>query len=76
MTVAGFGAQVYGLTDDTFTHGYIFFGGTIVLSVGIPLWISGGIKASNNQKAMEIINRKTNLSFEATNNGVGLVLSF
>jgi len=48
----------------------------IVINVGISLWVSGGIIASNNKKAIEKIKRDANLSFGVTNNGVGLVLNF
>ncbi len=75
LTIAGFGAQVYGLANDTFTNMYIFYGGAIVFNVGLPLWISGGIKASNNKKAMNRT-KNINLSLSTTNNGVGLVLNF
>ena len=48
----------------------------IAINVGISLWVSGGIIASNNKKAMEKVKRDANLSFGATKNGVGLVLNF
>ncbi len=54
----------------------IFWGGIVLVNIGMPLWISGGIVSSNNKKAMEIINRGTSLSLKATNNGIGLVFSF
>jgi hypothetical protein len=44
------------------------------LNVGIPLWISGGIKRNNNRKMIEQINKTSKISFGITNNGVGLVL--
>ena len=50
--------------------------GTIGVSVGTPLAISGGIEAANNKKAMEKANSSAKLSLGLTNNGVGLVLNF
>jgi len=54
----------------------IFWGGIVLVNIGMPLWISGGIVSSNNKKAMEIINRDTSLSLRPTTNGIGLVFSF
>jgi hypothetical protein len=48
----------------------------IVTNVGVSLWISGGIIAANNKKAMEKIKPNADLSFRTTNNGVGLVMRF
>lgn len=48
----------------------------ISLAIGAPLWISGHRKRNNNKKAMDKIEKQMNLSFRATNNGVGLVLNF
>ena len=50
--------------------------GAISFDVGLPMWISGGIKRSNNRKAMEEIERNMNLSFGVSRDGVGLVLKF
>ena len=50
--------------------------GTIGVSIGTPLAISGGIEAANNKKAMEKANSSAKLSLGLTNNGVGLVLNF
>lgn len=54
----------------------LYFGGALIADIGTFLWISGGVKASNNKKAMEFTQRTTNLSFATTANGIGLVLSF
>ncbi|NQU34203.1 MAG: hypothetical protein HQ521_13305 [Bacteroidetes bacterium] len=54
----------------------LYLGGAIIGDLGIVLWISGGIKASNNKDAMEKVQKSTNLSFGPTNNGVGLILKY
>ena len=51
----------------------LFVVGNLALNIGIPLWISGAVKARNNRNAMEEI-QKMNLSLKATGNGIGLVL--
>lgn len=54
----------------------LYLGGAIIGDLGIVLWISGGIKASNNKDAMEKVQKNTSLSFGPTNNGVGLILKY
>jgi len=54
----------------------VFWGGIVLVNIGMPLWVSGGIVSANNKKAMEIINHDAGLSLKATNNGIGLVYSF
>lgn len=49
-------------------------GGTVFETIGIPLWISGGIKRANNQRAINEIQRSSELSFGFTREGVGLIL--
>ncbi len=48
----------------------------VFISVGTPLWISGSRRMKNNMEAMEKAKASTNLSFAATQNGIGLILSF
>jgi hypothetical protein len=53
-----------------------YIGGAIFFNIGLPIWISGSIKAGNNKRAREECENNTKLSFGTTNNGVGLVLNF
>ncbi|NOR86433.1 MAG: hypothetical protein GQ527_02370 [Bacteroidales bacterium] len=54
-----------------------FFGGLIIMDIGIPLWIGGKIKARNNLKALEKCkNQNISLNMGISENGVGLVLTF
>ena len=46
------------------------------VAVGIPLWITGGVKRKKNRKAMLHLENKASLSFGITNSGIGLVLNF
>lgn len=46
------------------------------LSIGVPLWITGGVKRKKNKKIIEQINRNMNISFKTSNNGLGIVLNF
>ena len=50
--------------------------GALCEIVGIPLWISGGVRKANNRRALEEIDNITRLSIGITPNGVGLVLAF
>ncbi|NOR86675.1 MAG: hypothetical protein GQ527_03610 [Bacteroidales bacterium] len=55
----------------------MYIGGIIMTNIGIPLWISGGIKSGNNKRAMEKCKKpKLSLNFGLTNNGLGLVYRF
>jgi len=57
--------------------GLVIIGGAIMITVGIPLWISGGIKNSNNKLAMAKCKQPNmSLKFGGTKNGLGLVLNF
>ena len=53
----------------------LFVGGIVMESVGIPLWISGGIKRANNRKAMETL-RQQGLSLKLAPHGLGMVYRF
>jgi hypothetical protein len=56
--------------------GLAFIGGSVLFNIGMPLLITNGIKASNNQYAMKKTKNKPSLSFGTTNNGIGLNLNF
>lgn len=81
LTVAGISSVIAGAVGLANSPGnksasILLLSGAIISDVGIVLWISGGIKASNNKEAMEMTKRNTNISFRTTSNGVGLVLNF
>ena len=50
--------------------------GFVTTSVGVPIWISGNLKKSNNKKAMKQAISNSSLTFGITYNGVGLVYNF
>ena len=52
----------------------LYLGGAVVADLGIALWIYGGIKSANNRKAMKECERKLQLSFGTTHNGIGFRL--
>ena len=54
----------------------LFYGGAAMTIIGAPIWINGSVKAVNNKTAMKMTKENVNLSFSATNNGIGLVLRF
>ena len=54
----------------------LFWGGALMANVGTPLWIDGSAGAVNNKAAMKMTKENASLSFSATNNGIGRVLSF
>jgi len=85
ITVLGVGAGITAaliLRSNTSNNGVpgivsaLYFGGGVLTNAGIIVWVSGGIKASNNKNAMKMVNGNTSLSFGLTNNGVGLLMSF
>jgi len=53
----------------------LYIGGEVLANVGVILWISGGIKAANNRKAMNRARMASGLSFGPTQHGVGFRLS-
>ena len=82
MTLLGAGFSAYGyslLLDDDSNNdvaGQIgFFSGVVLFNVGLPLWISGGIKKGNNKRAREKAQQAGSLSFGLTNNGIGFTLN-
>lgn len=54
----------------------LIIAGAVFESLGIPLWISGGIRRANNQRAMEEIKRQQSITFGATPSGIGLSYNF
>jgi len=54
----------------------MFLSGFVIANVGMPLFISGGIRSLNNKKAMNKIDNYPKLTFGTTNYGIGLVLNF
>jgi len=54
----------------------MFYGGILLIQVGIPLMIAGSIVARNNKKAIQSKNKDVSLSLGITNSGVGLVMRF
>jgi hypothetical protein len=81
FTVLGVGGILAGARIDSsndseqLARGF-YIGGLVFVTFGVPVWISGSIKAANNKRAMELTKSTTHLSFGTTNNGVGLVLNF
>lgn len=83
FTLSGIGVGIGGvllMSTNTTANAYaglvISFVGFIVINVGVPIWLAGGVQRTNNRKVMEEIKRNMNLSLRTTNNGVGLVLNF
>ena len=50
--------------------------GIVMENIGIPLWISGGIKRRNNLQIMEKMEMQEHLSFGPTRHGVGFRFRF
>jgi len=46
-----------------FIGAVLFFGGGLMANAGIPIWISSGIKAANNRKALDRCRQEVTLSF-------------
>jgi len=71
------GAGIY--QEESGNSGFIgaalFFGGGLMTNAGIPIWISSGIKAANNRKAMERCKMDVTLNFAGTPNGIGFRLA-
>ena len=83
MTILGLGGTIAGTImtlDDKVkndeTARILYIAGAISFNIGMPVWISGAVKAANNKRAMDMTKRNTNLSFRTTNHGVGLVFNF
>jgi hypothetical protein len=79
MTFFGFGVAGMGAYGLMFGHvnneSFIFYYGGIILgNLGIPLWVWGGVRTANNREALENIKQASQLSFGATQNGVGFRL--
>ena len=55
----------------------LFITGLVILDIGIPLWVAGGIKNSNNKKAMKKCKKPNiSLSLGISTDGIGLVYKF
>lgn len=55
----------------------LFLTGLVIMDIGIPLWIAGGIKYSNNKKAMQKCKKPdASLNIGISADGVGLVYRF
>lgn len=83
MTLIGLGFEIGGFImaadgnyDNDNAAGGLIIAGSILETIGIPLWISGGVKRANNKRVMEDMERGMNLSFGASHYGVGMVLKF
>jgi hypothetical protein len=85
FTFLGLGLEATGLIMAENVSGALYFDNTardvlrlgiIFQTVGVPLWISGAVRASNNKKAMKAIESRHELSIRATEYGIGLVYRF
>lgn len=85
FVVIGLGLEVWGyilVSDEESTQenidigGGLMIAGAILENIGIPLWISGGVKRGNNRRVMEDMERNTSLSLATSKNGIGIVLRF
>ncbi len=54
----------------------MYLGGGVITHVGAVLWITGGVKAINNKRALNNLKNTQNLSFGTTNNGMGFTFNF
>lgn len=55
----------------------LFITGLVIMDIGIPLWVAGGIKNSNNKKAMKKCKKPNpSLSLGISTDGIGLVYKF
>jgi hypothetical protein len=85
FTILGISSEIIGFMiafdvndqqkNEGFGWGLIIAGG-ILETIGIPLWISGGIRRGNNKKAMAEIQRNMDLSIGTTSNGIGITFRF
>lgn len=83
FTLLGLGAMVASSLNAS-DNGYasetdqtIYLAGFITFNIGIPLWISGGVKNKNNKKAMSRCqNPNYSVNLGSTQNGFGLVMRF
>lgn len=51
----------------------LYVGGAVAMNIGVILWVSEGIRAANNSKAMKRAKTNANISLAFTGNGLGLV---
>jgi hypothetical protein len=85
FTFLGLGLEITGFVMADEVNGTLYFDNTardvlrlglILQTAGVPLWISGAVRASNNKKAMKAIESRHELSIRATEYGIGLVYRF
>jgi hypothetical protein len=78
ITISGIVLAGYGLifTNPQYDGSASILLGSLMISVGVPLWISGGVKADNNRHAMDKIKKSTHLSMSLGQYGIGLVYRF
>jgi hypothetical protein len=70
-------ANQYATDDELATAGSCLLFGSLFECVGIPLWISGGVRKANNRRAMEDIKQnKGELSLGMSSYGFGLRYRF
>ena len=85
FTIIGFVGIIAGasmITDQSYDNDpsgiLLYYGGAVFFHVGIPFWISGGIKKRNNYNAMQRRKNELSLSLIPSNfgNGIGVALKF
>lgn len=85
LTLLGVGLEIGGIViaSDTYatdkeltTAGNLILVGSLCETIGIPLWISGGVRKANNRRAMLEIKHNQGLSLGANSYGFGLVYRF
>lgn len=85
IAIIGAGFEITGLVMSEEYNGSLYFNNTsknflragfVMVSVGVPLWISGAVRAANNEKAMDTFGNKHELSINVSAYGIGLVYRF
>jgi hypothetical protein len=85
ITSIGLGIEIFGLTTTEIESGSVYFdqyskdimkAGFIYVSIGVPLWISGAVRAANNEDAMKEIELHKSLAIGCNNNGLSLMYRF
>jgi hypothetical protein len=85
FTFSGLGLEIAGIVmsnKDNLTTAEmnraagIYLAGAILENLGIPLWISGGIKKANNRKAMKKIKKQQDIYLGWNSYGVGVGFRF
>lgn len=85
LTVLGVGLEIggfviasneYATDNELVTAGNLLLIGSLMETVGIPLWISGAVRKGNNRKAMQEIERQRGLTIGVNKSGFGLAYRF